>query len=231
MCILIPVRNHLLLSMPSRLALYPSLSYTLISSIARQRRIIVPSLPDIEEVKIIRERLGMTQRKLARACDISQSFINKIERNEANPGYKTVKIIFEALNEGANRNYNQSKDSSKAAKDVMVNSVENVSTKDSVEDARKKMLKYGYSQLAVIDSEIVKGSITDRLIISLKKEKEEGAKVGQVMGKKFPIVSPETKLETISHILGEHPAVLVDRGEKQYSIVTKHDLLKAHRHQ
>ena len=49
--------------------------------------------------------------------------------------------------------------------------------------------------IAVIDSEIAKGSVTDKLIISLKKVKEEGAKVGPIMGMEVSIVSPETKLE------------------------------------
>src|SRR2546428_829210 len=43
----------------------------------------------------------------------------------------------------------------------------------------------------------------------------------------FPVVDPDTKLETLRHLLDEYHAVLVDKGNKDYGIVTKHDLLKA----
>lgn len=48
-----------------------------------------------------------------------------------------------------------------------------------------------------------------------------------MMGRKFPIVNPDTKVETLRYLLQEYAPVLVDRGGRQYGIVTKHDLLKA----
>ena len=52
-------------------------------------------------------------------------------------------------------------------------------------------------------------------------------RIRDLMERKFPIVDPDTKLETLRCLLQEYAAVLVDRGGRQYGIVTKHDLLKA----
>jgi predicted transcriptional regulator len=47
------------------------------------------------------------------------------------------------------------------------------------------------------------------------------------MEPKFPIVSADTKLETIRHMLADFQAVLIDKGYGQYGIITKNKLLKA----
>jgi predicted transcriptional regulator len=71
-----------------------------------------------------------------------------------------------------------------------------------------------------------KGSITDRLLVR-QFESDGETKIRDIMGRKFPIVDPDTKVETLRHLLDEYHAVLVDKGNKEYGIVTKHDLLKA----
>jgi predicted transcriptional regulator len=80
--------------------------------------------------------------------------------------------------------------------------------------------------LPVIDNGLVKGSITDKKLISLDASAMR-MKVRDIMERKFPVVDPDTKLETLSYLLHEYAAVLVDRGGRQYGIVTKHDLLRA----
>jgi predicted transcriptional regulator len=49
------------------------------------------------------------------------------------------------------------------------------------------------------------------------------------MERRFPVVDPDTKLDTLRHLLDEYHAVLVDKGNEEYGIVTRHDLLKAMR--
>jgi predicted transcriptional regulator len=48
-------------------------------------------LSDLAAIRVIRSQLGWAQHGLARATDLSQSFINKIERNETDPGYRAGK--------------------------------------------------------------------------------------------------------------------------------------------
>ena len=183
------------------------------------------NLPDLAEIRIIRKQIGWTQRELATATGLSQSFINKIERNEADPGYRTAKKIFQTLRHAVDRR--KTIDKCKTALDVMALNVESVSTNQTVEDARKLMLKNDYSQVPVIDNGLVKGSITDRMLMSLDAGDMKSTKVRGVMERKFPIVDPDTKVETLRYLLYEYAAVLVNRGSRQYGIVTKHDLLRA----
>jgi predicted transcriptional regulator len=181
-------------------------------------------LPDLNEVRIWRTRLGWSQQKLGRMCGVSQSYVNKVERGEANPGYKSVKRIFEIMKE----HYLKADVEKRTASDLMLGNAVSVSTQSTIQEARKLMIRYDYSQLPVIDNGIVKGSITERTLITLDPT-TAGKKVGEVMESKFPVVSADTKLETIKHMLADFQAVLVDKGEGQYGITTKHRLLKAAR--
>jgi predicted transcriptional regulator len=183
-------------------------------------------LPDLAEIRILRKRLGWTQRELAKATGLSQSFINKIERNEADPGYRTAKRIFQTLQDALAKKKRTTE--MKTASDIMAMNVELVSSSQTVEDALKLMLRNDYSQLPVIDNGIVKGSITDRqLLRHSASPNSKQAKIRDVMERRFPVVDSDTKLETLRHLLDEYHAVLVDKGNKEYGIVTKHDLLKA----
>lgn len=183
-------------------------------------------LPDLALIRIIRKQLGWTQQKLARATGLSQSFVNKIERNEADPGYRTAKKIFQTLYAGLANGKRKSQD--KTAQDIMTTSLEYVITSQTVQEAKRLMIKNDLSQLPVIDNGIVKGSISDRLLLArYDPDNPQTAKIGDIMERKFPVVDPDTKLETLRHLLNEYPAVLVDKGNQEYGIVTKHDLLKA----
>ena len=181
-------------------------------------------LPDLAEIRVIRKQLGWTQRELAKATRLSQSFVNKIERNEADPGYRTAKGIFLVLQEAITKKKRHGL--SKTAQDIMTMNVEYVNSNQTVEEARKLMIKNDFSQLPVIDNGIVKGSITDRLLVRLS-ESGRVSRIREIMERRFPVVDPDTKLETVRHLLDEYHAVLVDKGDKDYGIVTKHDLLKA----
>ena len=196
---------------------------------------IIVELPDLAQIRILRLRLGWTQRKLAQEAAISQSFVNKVERNEADPAYKTVKAIFHVLTEAllAKTKNNGRR---KTARDIMAPHVEFVSSSQTVEEARRLMIKKDFSQLPVIDNGINKGSITDKLLISLDGESDRLRTIIDLMDKRFPVVDPDTKFETLRYLLDEYSAVLVDKGrnsvgdkykEKEYGIITKHDLIKS----
>ena len=79
------------------------------------------------------------------------------------------------------------------------------------------MLKYNFSQLPVIDNGMVKGSITDKLLVALDPSLLKG-RIIDVMGKRFPVVDSDMKAESVRHLLDEYPAILVDRGDRQYGI-------------
>lgn len=88
------------------------------------------------------------------------------------------------------------------------------------------IIKNDFSQLPIIDDGIIKGSITDRLLVR-QAESDRQSKIRDVMERRFPAVDGDTKSEMLRHLLDEYHAVLVDKGNKDYGIVTKHDLLRA----
>ena len=54
---------------------------------------------ELEEIKKIRKKLGMTQTELANRAGVSQSLIAKIESGRIDPTYTKTKKIFAALSE------------------------------------------------------------------------------------------------------------------------------------
>ena len=54
-------------------------------------------LPSLEYIKQTRQKLGITQRRLASLTGISTSMINQIETGRCKPSYDTAKKIFEVL--------------------------------------------------------------------------------------------------------------------------------------
>jgi predicted transcriptional regulator len=50
--------------------------------------------------------------------------------------------------------------------------------------------------------------------------------VGDVMEPSFPVVDPETTIDSITDLLrGEAPAVFVRMGDQDYEILTKYDVV------
>ena len=54
-------------------------------------------LPRIDSIKQIRQKIGITQKKLAIMTGVSTSMINQIESGRSQPSYETAKKIFENL--------------------------------------------------------------------------------------------------------------------------------------
>ena len=54
-------------------------------------------LPRIDSIKQIRQKIGITQKKLASLTGVSTSMINQIESGRSQPSYETAKKIFESL--------------------------------------------------------------------------------------------------------------------------------------
>ncbi len=54
-------------------------------------------LPRIDSIKQIRQKIGITQKKLATMTGVSTSMINPIESGRSQPSYETAKKIFESL--------------------------------------------------------------------------------------------------------------------------------------
>jgi len=176
---------------------------------------------DLERIKNIRKKYGLTQKELADRAEVSQSLIAKIEAGTLDPTYTNAQKIFSAL-EGL-REKKEVK-----AKEVMHKKVDFAERRDTVREIIKLMKKKGISQLPVLDKGKVCGMISERVILKSvvdNPEKVAHLKVEEVMEDAPPIVSLKTGLTTLLNLMQEYSVILVaDKGEIK-GIISKSDLL------
>ncbi len=178
-------------------------------------------LPEIEEIKRRRKKLGISQKKLAELVGVSQPLIARIESGDIDPRLSLVKKIFKVLEEIEGKTID--------ARRIMNSPVISVSPNDSIKRAIEEMMKYGISQMPVMEGNRVVGSITESSIVKAVIEfgaNAEKLTVKDVMEKPFPIVSPNECLNTISKLLLDNQALLVVENNRVIGIITKHDVMK-----
>ncbi len=178
-------------------------------------------LPEIEEIKRRRKKLGISQKKLAELVGVSQPLIARIESGDIDPKLSLVKKIFKVLEEIEGKAMD--------ARKIMHSPVISVKPNDPIKKAVKEMMKHGISQMPVVDRGKVVGSITESSIVKAVIEMGAGAEnlaVKDIMEEPFPTVSPNESLNTISKLLLENQALLVVEGGKVIGIITKHDVMK-----
>lgn len=181
-------------------------------------------LPSLDEVAKRRRIMGLTQQKLARMANVSQSLIAKLESQKIDPAYTKVKAIFDALER-------LQTEKEVLAEEVLQNNVIGIQKNVPVSEAVHTMAEHGYSQLPVFDGDHAVGSISEKTIIgkvSAGKDLSQVSKlsVGEVMEEAFPQVGEDAPLTLISSLLQVYPAVLISAKGKVVGIVTKADLLK-----
>jgi predicted transcriptional regulator len=175
---------------------------------------------ELEEIKRRRKKLGLTQKELAELVGVSQPLIARIESGTIDPKLSLVKRIFEVLDELEGKKIE--------ARSVMNSPVIYATPETPLRDVMELMMIRGISQMPVLKSSKIVGSITESSIIRaiLSKGKANKLKVRDCMDKPFPTVSPSERLEVLSKLLLENPAVLVVDGGKVVGIITKQDVMK-----
>lgn len=97
----------------------------------------------------------------------------------------------------------------------------------TIAQATLKLVNFKISQLPVIEGTEVLGSINDTDLLSkmLMSDDIKNKPVSEIMGKPFPVVSPDTDIEKVAALITkENPAVLI-KMEEGYQIVTIHDII------
>lgn len=181
-------------------------------------------LPELDEIGKRRRKLGLKQTELARFADVSQSLIAKIEAKKIDPSYSHAKAIFEALENG------EEKEQTKA-KDIMTKKVFGVKKTDAVQQAVKIMKAKSISQLPVFDGENVVGSISEQTIMNKLSEGWDLSALSksvadEVMDEAPPRVDENTPVQVISSLLRYNSSVLIGSKDKIIGIITKADLLR-----
>jgi predicted transcriptional regulator len=179
-------------------------------------------LPALELIPERRRKLGLTQSQLAELAGVSQSYIAKLEAGNIEPSYVKVKALFEALDK-----LEQHKQMS--ASQVMNRNVVGIQKDTLIHDAIDLMRRHGFSQLPVMDDELLVGSVNegtllDHLLAS-KKNETQATFVYEIMDDPFPQVGEDAPVSLVISLLKFYPAVLVQRKGKILGIITKADLL------
>ena len=172
---------------------------------------------ELEEIKKIRKKLGMTQTELAYRAGISQSLIAKIESGRIDPTYTKTMKIFAALSE-------LEKKEEIKAEQIMKTKIISIDSGTTIKEAIDRMKKFQISQLPVIDNTKLVGSVSESTILDALL-KSKATKVKEIMQESPPIVSKTTSIQVVSNLLKHFPMVIVSKEGKLIGLITKTDLL------
>ena len=174
-------------------------------------------LYELEEIKEIRKKFGLTQGQLASRAGVSQSLIAKIEAGRLDPTHSKAKKIFEAID-------SLGKKKELKAEKIMNKGIISVKPSDKIRDAIGKMKKSNISQMPVIEDHKSIGVVSESIILEALLNKK-GDNVKDIMDDSAPVVSKNTNISVISNLLRFYPMVLVSDGGELKGIITKADLL------
>jgi len=181
-------------------------------------------LPDLAEIKILRKKLNISQKELARICGLNQSTISRIENQQVDPPYSTFKTLYSCLKNEEKRK----KESSEKIESVMTKNIISIEPRTKLKDAIKLMNKYNVSQLPILESNRNLGSITSRKAQKLMMENSDllNIQISDVKELPFPEVNKNWNLKDVSDLLVKYHAVLVKEFERYIGIITDADFLK-----
>ena len=170
--------------------------------------------PKLSSIATRRKALGVSQQKLAKLVEISQSMLVKMERGTAVPSYGKAVAIFEELEKLEHVD-------SKTARDVMNKEVIMLNLDDAVKKATKLVKDKGISQFPVVDGGMLIGSITTKDLVGTTPD----TKIKQVMGDSLPTIKESTSIDTVKELIKSNQAVLVVDRDKVVGIITAEDLV------
>ena len=148
--------------------------------------------------------------------------IAKIESGRLDPTYSNAMKIFSAVD-----TLERKKEAK--AEEIMSEKIISVTPDTSLRETISKMKKHGISQLPVIVEHKAVGIITESDILEALLNKK-GNTVEDVMESPPPVVSTESSLSVVSHLLKYFQMVLVSKRGSLTGVITKSDLLaKAYR--
>jgi predicted transcriptional regulator len=180
-------------------------------------------LPELNELKIKRKELNLTQIELSEKTGVSQGEIAKIETEKIIPSYLKAKKLIDFL-------FYPEKEIT--AKDLMSKKIISINANKTLLNAVELMEFKSVSQLPIMQGIKCIGSINEKNALNAlnevkNKEKILNSKITNFMGKPFPIISEETELKRINSLLKENEAILIiNKRNKINGIITKSDLLK-----
>ena len=175
-------------------------------------------LPRLETIKEERQKLHLTQKKLAGMTGVSTSMINQIESGRCKPSYDTAKKIFESLAKL------EGQTSTRNAGDICSGKIIRLAPSNTVREAGKKMHEKTIDQIPIFDEDGLKGLITIYIVNEYTERKD--TKIKKVMNPKPPVIDFEIPANALSQLTRISGCVLVEKNSKIVGIITSSDLLK-----
>jgi predicted transcriptional regulator len=180
-------------------------------------------LPNLQYIRELRNRLGLTQRKLATRAGISTSMINQIESGRCRPSYETARKIFEVLNSLEGQ-------SSIKAGDICSRALIFVQKNDTLHDAIGMMRTHSISQLPVFHDSRLVGVVSEDLLARIMIEKDQKdikrMTVSTIMDPPPPIVDTSTPAKALIPLVRFSKCVLVSEKGNVVGVITVTDTLK-----
>lgn len=181
-------------------------------------------LPRIDSIKQIRQKIGITQKKLAAMTDVSTSMINQIESGRSQPSYNTAKRIFDSLAKL------EGESSSHTAGDFCSKDIVKLKPSNTLHDAIKKMHQLSISQIPVFSDTDVVGVVSEDGIVKhladLGEAELKKARLADTMDPVPPIVDFKTPANVLVPLIRYSKCILVSKQTKIIGIITASDTLK-----
>jgi predicted transcriptional regulator len=176
---------------------------------------------ELQEIKHVRKKLGLTQAKLAKHANVSQSLIAKIEAGSLDPTYTNAQKIFAAL-----QSFTQKHE--KKAGMFMKKNLVYLETDDTIKTAIQKMKKYSISQLPVLEQKKAVGLVSETALLdALMKNISPHSPINEIMDEAPPTIDPQASIQIVSQLLKYYPLILVAEKGKLLGIITKSDMLES----
>lgn len=181
-------------------------------------------LPRLDAIRRIRLKLGITQKELARMCDVSTSMINQIESGRSKPSYDKARRIFDEL---ASR---ETSSVSQTAGSLCSEEILRLDIQDTLHDAVKMMRRHSISQIPVFSGKDPVGVVTeDGLVRHLADGGEAGLKktaLHDAMEPIPPIIDHDTPAALLVPLIRYSKCILVSKKSAITGIITASDTLK-----
>ena len=182
------------------------------------------SLPNLDSIKRQREKLHVSQKKLANMTGVSTSMINQIESGRSKPSYDTAKKIFGSLA------ILEGESSSHVAGEICKTPIEKMKPSQTINDAVKKMNEMAISQIPIFDGTEPVGVVSEEGLVkklaTTNASQWKKMQLKDVMTSVPPIVNYDTPANTLGPLLQFTKCILVSKDSKIVGIITASDTLR-----
>ena len=193
------------------------------------RNYTMTRIPQLTEIKKLREELNISQRQLAKQCDIPSSFLSMIEnqKNNTKPSYDVLVRIFQELDGESQKNLGKLTTADKICKTNLTSARKS----DYAEDIIKIMHEKDYSQIPVLDGGGCIGMVTENSLMKFLQERTHKplttTKVKDVMDTPPIVIDISTKVtENILSLFNDSKCLLVSDNAKIMGLITKIDAIR-----